>query len=217
MEPKPTEKVEQAEQAKRKSIGAFIRFTATTLVFLAVFAVFWNVFNAKRQNKIPTFFGYSFSIVVTGSMEPDIKVGELLVVKETDIENIEVGDDIMFVSLSGVIQGEHVVHRVVEKDTDEEGIFLRTKGVNNPISDTDLVRRGNFVGKAVAHSAFFGKIFGFLSDSRTIMMAVVLLLVVPFVIKQIIKIIRIAKSKDGEETENDKENEENKDTEKKND
>ena len=203
----PTERKEQAEQVKRKSVRSFISFVATVLVFLLVFAVFWTVFNARRQGKIPTFFGYSFSIVVTGSMEPDIKVGELLIVKEADIKSVNVGDDIMFVSQSGVIKGEYVVHRVVEKGTDEKGDFLRTKGVHNSVVDVDAVRSGNFVGKAVFHSVFWGKIFGFLADSRTLMMIAVLVLVVPFVIKQIIKIVRIMKSKDDE----------NEDTEKKND
>ena len=210
----PTERKEQAKQVERKSIKSFIRFVATVLVFLLVFAVFWTVFNARRQGKIPTFFGYSFSIVVTGSMEPDIKVGELLIVKETDMKNVNVGDDVMFVSQSGVIKGEHVVHRVIEKGTDEKGVFLRTQGVHNAVADSDSVREENFVGKAVAHSVFWGKIFGFLADSRTLMMIAVLVLVVPFVIKQIIKIVRLSKSKDGE---NGVENEEKEDTEKKND
>ena len=210
----PTERKEQAEQVKRKSVGSFIRFVATVLVFLLVFAVFWTVFNARRQGKIPTFFGYSFSIVVTGSMEPDIKVGELLIVKEADIESVNVGDDVMFVSMSGIIAGEHVVHRVIEKGTDEKGDFLRTKGVHNAVADDDVVRDDNLVGKAVVHSVFWGKIFGFLADSRTIMMIAVLVLVVPFVIKQIIKIVRLSKSKNDE---NGGENEEKEDTEKKND
>lgn len=194
-----TERKEQAKKATRKSVGAFLRFTATVLLFLFVFWVFFQVFNAKRLNKIPTFFGYSFSIVVTGSMEPDIRVGELLTVRETDMDQIEVGNDILFVSQSGAVQGMHVVHRVVEKGTDEAGLYLRTKGTNNPVADTDAVRESNFVGKAVAHSLFWGKIFGFLSNTGSLMMLAVLVLVVPFVIRQIVKIIRIAKSKEPEE------------------
>lgn len=190
---------EQAERATRKSVGAFLRFTATVLLFLLVFWVFFEVFNAKRQNKSPTFFGYSFSIVITGSMEPDIRVGELLIVRETAPESIEVGDDILFVGQSGAVQGMHIVHRVVEKGTDEAGLYFRTKGTNNPVADTDVVRASGFLGKAVAHSVFWGKIFGFLADTKSLMMIAVLVLIVPFIIRQIVKIIRIAKSPEPED------------------
>ncbi len=200
------EQKEPTEQAKRKTIGAGVRFLATVLLFLLVFWVFFEVFNAKRQGRVPTFFGYSFSVVVTGSMEPDIHVGELLIVRETDMETIEVGDDILFVSQSGIVAGQHVVHRVVEKGTDEKGLYFRTQGVNNSVADTDRVRASNFVGKAVAHSAFWGKIFSFLTNVEALMMIAVLLLVAPFALKQIIKIVRATKADDPEKENSNEKN-----------
>ena len=198
------EQTEQVEQAKRKTIGAGVRFIATVLLFLVVFWVFFEVFNAKRQGRVPTFFGYSFSVVITGSMEPDIHVGELLVVRKTDIEEIEIGDDILFISKSGVVAGQHIVHRVIDKGTDEKGLWLQTKGTHNAGPDEALVRSDNFVGKAVAHSVFWGKIFSFLTNTEALMMLAVLVLAAPFALKQILRIVRATKT---DETEGKEEKE----------
>ncbi len=189
MEPKPN------DPAKRDRIRSAIRFGASVLLFALAFTVFLVVLRARREGKVPTFFGYSFSVVVTGSMEPDIRVGELLIVRETPMERICEGDDVLFISQSGPIEGEAIVHRVIEVGTDGEGIYFRTQGVNNGnVPDNDRVHRSNYVGKAVGHSVFWGKIFGFLSDLRVLMMIAVLVIAVPFVVRQVIRIVRLAKS-----------------------
>ena len=190
------EQKEQKEPKKSDRVRSILSFAFSAVLFLLVFLVFLVVFNAKRQNKIPTFFGYSFSIVVTGSMEPDIHVGELLVVRECSMESINEGDDILFVSLSGSIQGEHVVHRVIEKGTDETGIYFRTKGTDNTLADSDRVTNANFVGKAVWHSVFMGKVFGAITDVRSLLILAVVALSVFFIIRQIIQIVRLAKTKE---------------------
>lgn len=139
-------------------------------------------------------------------MEPDIHVGELLIVRETDVGSVGIGDDVLFVAVSGAVQGEHIVHRVIDKQTDAQGIYLRTKGTANSLADTDPVREDNFVGKAVAHSVFWGKIFAFLTNVRGVMMLAVLVLTVPFIVRQTVRIVRMAKSSDPDGKDPEREN-----------
>ena len=182
-------------KGRKRSTASVVRFAVSVVLFLLAFSIFLVVLNAKREHKTPTFFGYSFSVVVTGSMEPDIRVGDLLVVRETEMDRIEVGDDILFISRSGPVRGEAIVHRVFEKETDADGIYFRTRGINNGgLADEDFVRSENFVGKAVWHSAFWGKIFGFLSNFEVLLMIAILVIVIPFAIRQVIKIVRLIKS-----------------------
>ena len=184
-------KTDRAKRAKR--VLSVVGFAAALILFATALFVFFSTMSAKRENRPPTFFGYSFSIVVTGSMEPEIRVGELLAVKPVEMDEIEVGQDIVFVSLSGAIAGERVVHRVVEKGTDDEGIYFRTEGINNHgIADTDKVHAANFVGLAAGHSMFWGRILGFFSHTETMLWLLLLLIVIPFAVKQIAKIVRAA-------------------------
>lgn len=67
----------------------------------------------------------------SGSMIPtlDDKSNGIRIVPESEDE-INVGDIITFND-----NGSLIVHRVIEKGTDEYGIYFITKGDNNPVSD----------------------------------------------------------------------------------
>ena len=91
------------------------------------------------------------SAIATGSMEPMIYPGDVVLVEkmtsQEDIEALEVGEVIQFTR-------EHLVinHRIVEVIEDEEtGLKLyRTKGDNNSAIDTRLVKMEEVKGKITA-------------------------------------------------------------------
>ena len=49
-----------------------------------------------KPNQVPNLFGYKSFIIVSGSMEPYLKVGDLIVVKDIDIDKISKGDILSF-------------------------------------------------------------------------------------------------------------------------
>lgn len=60
-------------------------------IFIAfLIIVFIYVLYSKyiRKDEITTVFGYGFLIVLTGSMEPEISTGSLVIIKECDNYNI---------------------------------------------------------------------------------------------------------------------------------
>ena len=170
---------------RKHRVLSVIGLTVAGILFALAVFVFAVTAHAKRSNRIPVFFGYSFSIVMTPSMEPDIMVGELLIVKTFDIEDVEEGDVVVFTGLSGNIAGERIVHRVVEKGTDEDGVYLITQGVNNPVPDADKVRRSNFVGISAGHSLFLGKAVTFLFRAESILFILLLAILTVIMVKQI--------------------------------
>lgn len=108
--------------------------------------------------------GYSLFRVVTGSMEPEIPVGSLIISKETDIEEIEVGDIINFRSRESGMLGMVITHRVIQRYEDEDGsILLETKGDANRYTDGYLVGEANLIGKTVSYTKEGNLIAGILS------------------------------------------------------
>ena len=85
--------------------------------------------------------GYQFFTVISGSMEPTYRVGDLLYVKKTDPAEIQVGDPVTF-----ILNEELVVatHRVVEIDRDNQCLY--TKGDANDIADHSPVHYNNVIG-----------------------------------------------------------------------
>lgn len=80
------------------------------------------------------------SVIITGSMEPDIKPGDVILVEKIadikDINSIKINDVIQF-KRDGVL----ISHRVIDiKNDEDQGLQFKTKGDNNSGADVDLVK-----------------------------------------------------------------------------
>lgn len=85
--------------------------------------------------------GYKVFTVVSGSMEPKYRVGDLLYVKSVDASDIRVGDDITFILNEDLVVA---THRVVRVDVQKQHFY--TKGLANEIEDSEPVHFNNVIG-----------------------------------------------------------------------
>ena len=85
--------------------------------------------------------GYRVFNVISGSMEPEYSVGDLIYVKAVDVNSIAVGDDITFILNEDLVVA---THRVVRIDTENKSFY--TKGLANEIEDNDPVHFNNVIG-----------------------------------------------------------------------
>ena len=94
--------------------------------------------------------GYSLFRVVTGSMEPTLPVGALLVTEQTEMQNVQVDDIICFRAQESAIFGKMMTHRVVGIHTGAKGeLLFETKGDANLAQDGYFVTQTNYVGKVI--------------------------------------------------------------------
>ena len=106
------------------------RFPVFRYVVLILLAVVTGVniygVNASRLtgDQVPMPFGWGASVVLSGSMEPTLSVGDLLVIRQAD--SYEVGDVVVYQS-----GGMAVVHRIVAMD----GETVTTRGDANNVAD----------------------------------------------------------------------------------
>ncbi|MDD2377820.1 MAG: signal peptidase I [Bacilli bacterium] len=96
-------------------------------------------------------FGIKPSVILTGSMKPSIKPGDLVIIKPIDINDIQAGDIIQYQT-----NNYNVVHRVVSVLKDADGILLITKGDNNLNIDRLPVKEDQLVGKMKYHIPIVG-------------------------------------------------------------
>ncbi|HEY8395461.1 MAG TPA: hypothetical protein VIK96_01650, partial [Bacilli bacterium] len=115
-------------------------------------------------------FGYSFAVVQTGSMEPKIKIKDIVCIVKTDKEDLEVGDIINFrtyVKLNtGEIRQINVVHYLgyISEDASffktqsygrrEEGSFDAWYDENE--NRTDALSSENLIGKVAFRIPYLG-------------------------------------------------------------
>ena len=85
--------------------------------------------------------GYQCYTVISGSMEPAYSVGDLLYVKEVDVNTIQVGDPITFILNEDLVVA---THRVVRIDAEKQHFY--TKGDANGVEDGEPVHFKNVIG-----------------------------------------------------------------------
>ena len=120
------------------------------LVCIAIYSTIIILQKIIWKNKTPSFLGYKNFIVLTGSMEPTLNIGDIIFVKETaDIKQ----QDIVAFKVNDAV----VTHRVVEIKKENEKTFYITKGDANSSNDTELLRIENIEGKYIFKIPFLGK------------------------------------------------------------
>lgn len=92
--------------------------------------------------------------VVSESMLPEYYVGDIIVVKKTDVNNLKIGDDITYLGTSSVVNGLTITHRIVDIEEKDGKKFFVTKGVSNYIEDP-VISGENIYGKVIYHTVLF--------------------------------------------------------------
>lgn len=95
---------------------------------------------SKINGKAPSFFGYSVLRVSTGSMQPELMIGDVILGKSVDNPtDLKVGDIITYQG-SGQTEGLLVTHKIIVAPYKaEDGTYkLQTKGVANDAPDPEI-------------------------------------------------------------------------------
>lgn len=91
----------------------------------------------------------NFYTILTQSMYPTIKAGDVIITYKTDNNEYNVGDVITFVSPSGNSGDLTITHRVSELYSLNGEYSYRTKGDNNSSADTAVVPAKNVLGRVI--------------------------------------------------------------------
>ena len=114
------------KKIKLHKIFKIISFPIMIIILLIALYVGYTKF-IKKGNDI-NILGFRFFMVVTGSMEPEYKIGDVIIVKETSKENIKVGDVINYLSENGK---DTVTHRVTEMIQQDGKTLYRVTAFQN--------------------------------------------------------------------------------------
>jgi len=143
---------EVLEENKPSRLQRQISLLVTVLLVLAVALCLYTAIQVLSNGYV-NLGGFMMFRVVTGSMEPTIPVGALLVTQQVEIDSIQMNDIICFRTQVSEIWGKIVTHRVVGIWESEAGsLLLETKGDANLVADGYFVDRMNFVGKVIWHT-----------------------------------------------------------------
>ena len=99
--------------------------------------------------------------VLTGSMEPEIPQGALIIINRLDPSELQVGDDITF-AVAPTITFTHRIIDIYENYADSGQRGFRTLGIANDAPDPEIVSEGNVVGRVVRPIPWVGNAVSFM-------------------------------------------------------
>lgn len=154
------------EENKEKKVMRGVSALVTVLLILAVMLCIYVVFQLLSDG-YASIGGFMMFRVVTGSMEPTMSIGSLLITQQVDIASIQLDDIVCFRTYDSQIYGSVVTHRVVDILQDPAGILLQTKGDANTVADGYYVSKENFIGKVIWYTgdnSMLASVFSFFTN-----------------------------------------------------
>lgn len=144
---------------KQRLIGGF---TSLLLIITVAGCLFFTLQSLSAG--YVSVFGTSVFRVVTGSMEPEIPVGSLLISKQTPIEQIKEQDIICYRTDDPHLGVAIITHRVVGVFEAPDGsVLLQTKGDANPTADPNPVSARQLIGRVEHYTGDDSKMAGFIN------------------------------------------------------
>jgi signal peptidase len=186
------------EKAK-KALKIVGRVLSIALIVIEVLIIIFLVVS-KVQGDTPTLFGYQMYFIRTGSMEPYLEPGDVIISKKYDGRELVSGENGDVVTYRGSIgnRAELITHRVIEVDGDE----IITQGDANNIADSPITKN-EIEAVMVYKTVVIDKIYKVISTTWGFW----LLIFMPIAILIISEIVSLAKELKKEKDEVAEENE----------
>ena len=112
------------------------------------FTILFVVILQRASNNAIALGGVRVFNIISESMIPKYNIGDVLVVKSIEPQNIKVGDDIAYIGQESTFNQKIVTHQVIKIDYENGEYIFHTKGIANILEDP-LVHQNQVFGKVV--------------------------------------------------------------------
>lgn len=192
------------EKKKSSTLHKVLSVIGLVLCVIFAFLLICNITiivkGSLNPDTPPKVFGVAPMVVLTGSMSGNasdhIEPGDLIFVKDYDVDDLKVGDVITYMPENSRTA---VTHRIIEIGSDENGRYYITKGDANNTEDKNPVYDSQVVGIYWFRLAYVGEFALFLQEP----LGLALFVGVPVMAFVIYDVIRRQKATNRETRRND--------------
>ena len=148
----------------------------------------------RISNNNVSIAGIRFFSIASSSMLPEYTVGDIIIAKEVEPEQIKLGENVVYKGTKGEFKDKIITHEVVEVEEENGKYVFTTKGIANEESDP-TISEDQILGKIVYKTV----ILSFLNKIVNNIYTFYFLIFVPVTIIIAKNIIQISKEKETEE------------------
>lgn len=155
---------QKQNKKKNKTLQIVVRCIIAVLICAVLYtAIFFVAVKIQNPNAVPMPFGFGASLVLSGSMRPEITEDDLVFV--TRPTELKVGDVVLYNT-----GGSNVLHRIIKIDGD----MITTQGDNNNTPDKAF-SKSKVLGVYSGKFSGFGKVVKFVINPQFVIFIVFLL------------------------------------------
>lgn len=169
-----------------KTIVGVIR----TIVIAFILIVVTIILVQRFSNNNLSLFGYRIYTIISESMLPKYELSDMLLAKNVTIDEVSVGDDVVYKGEKAGFKGKTVVHQVISKKKTNGKWVIITKGLANDTEDPSI-GESQIIGKVIYKSAVLSFISKLLND----LYGFYFIIFIPIAILIFIEIIRTINEK----------------------
>lgn len=140
--------IEQLKGNKEQVIKLLYKFFKILIYILIFMFLIFIYINEMKSIKT---FNYEAFVIVSESMEPEINVGDIVIIKKITEDSIKEEDIITFEK-----NDEYVTHRVKEINEQNGEKIYTTKGDNNKVEDVEEVHYSEVKGIVIFQIPYIG-------------------------------------------------------------
>lgn len=186
--------MEESKEIKRKKtfrlIVKIFNILLLSMISLFLICLIFYVISSKiaeKKEKTPLF---GFYTIISPSMEPNINVYDVVLVKKTNINKLKKGDVITFYSTNNYFGDTPITHRIVNID-DRTSIIV--KGDHNEKADNEKVIPKNIIGKVILVIPSLGKLQFFLASKSGFIVAIIIpaIVIITYDVYKLMKMIML--------------------------
>lgn len=163
-----------------KKIGSIVISVVMWIIILVSALYAFTTLATKDDGSVSNLAGFTPMTVQSDSMSPTFNQGDLIVIKQCDTSDLQVGDIVTFHT---IVDGQYALntHRIVSIDELNGMHSFTTKGDNNDIADQHVISDGDIVGKYVLKIPYLGKVMDILSSSAGFLVIIVIPMLLFFI------------------------------------
>ena len=141
-----------------------------------ILVVVWQIVTDNNES----IGGYRLFRIISGSMVPEFNVDEVVICRDTNSDDIKIGDIIVYRGKTGELTNRLIMHEVIDKNEVDGNLIFNVKGIQNTTGDPD-VYASQILGVVVHKSAILTHLYHLATSTYSSFIIIVILVINVFV------------------------------------
>ena len=152
------------KKLRENKIFKKLKIVFETFVFIILVGFICAVCLQRFSNNKLSVFNLRMFTVITGSMAPKYKIGDVLIAREIKPEDIKVGDTISYLGKVDSFKDKVITHQVTKIEKTDNKYYYHTKGIANLVEDP-IISEDQLYGKVIYKCLIISLIYKIVSTN----------------------------------------------------